>query len=138
MARGAAYVLMLAEQWKSGLCVVEFDLLPTLNVVAGLAVRPKRPFVRIVGLMAFNACRRRIAKLAAGGVTVPAFDARMPARERIIGQRMVKPSFVKRGDVEGGAFMLSMAGLAWDVINGGGLSVETLGRLNVSGDRFVA
>ena len=93
--------------------MIEADFFPVGFVVAALALGPELPFVRLVGLVARSAVRRRFAIRLVRHVTGPAFDVRVLFPQRIVGQAVIEIDGLKDHDVLFPPGVIGVARAAW-------------------------
>src|SRR5437588_393967 len=128
---------VLVAQRKGGLVVVVADVPPGALVVAGAAVAPQLPLVRLLFSMTGDAFLLRIAKELAGGVTALAHHIDVRAAQRIVGVLVIELLVAQLHDVGGAAEMLGVAGAALRDVDAGEAAVEVAVLAQIAGDFLV-
>ena len=114
----AGHLGVALAQREAGLAVIEAALRPGGRLVAAAAVRAELAGVRLVGPVAVDAARRRLAVLAARLVAGVASARRVRA-----GQREIGPGVIERRPAQ-----LDDVGVAPEVLGVAGLALRTVDR----------
>lgn len=138
MALGACDVVVLIEQWKRGLVVIEGGFTPMARVMTLAAFLALTSFMHVIILVTANALLRGLAKrfailmaLRAGYILVMSFQLK-------IGIDVLKGGGVHLQNVGRAPLMFRVAKSAFAAGNAGAASVETRMRLDILRHRLVA
>jgi len=108
MAPGTLGFRMFADQREAGRVVIELDVGPGYGAMTVAAFRPHGVAMNIVGLVAGETLRRRIAVLSVFFVALRALGFAVLAQELEVGEIVVERAFIEMDDIGIPAFMVCM------------------------------
>lgn len=138
VACDARNVGVLAGKREVGRAVIELDVCPSDRVMAGSAVFAQFALMRLVGLMASKAARRRIAVTLARCVTASAIEQRVSIAQWEIAAVMIELLGNELDDVGVSALMLTVAGPALQALAADEPTMKAFAAAQILSNLFMA